>query len=432
MDKILVISNVRCSELGKFIEQRGTFKVAGCYNSLSENVVDIQNRIFEVAKTIYLYQPEEGATNIRADMQVLQTMIKGNSFFKPGEIVFMTRTSPQCRQAERYFVSVMDECRKQDYSIKRMDGAISFSDVYDNLMGISASDDFKNTYKTYYRAERNSESSVVYEGQDDSDLIIEPYSFANLNDYNKQKELLVNMSSSVLYKDDDVDGIKQYARPNLGQLKVRDVFGCGKVVLMSGKPKSGLSTWAAAISVSSTKDGNSTLVLDFTSNSDVGHHLREAGIDFHDCPMKDILQNRAQPDGLNICTYLNEREFAVRLNFLKNIFSHGILRYDVVLIPVDYRDFERVLKLLGNETDKIFLTVVPRYSDVLELLDYAELVEGMKVVAFMNESIRGSSEGMVGQEEVKEILGVLHAKVVKNCWFTSLNIGTNLSRALLG
>ena len=102
MIRLLVISTQQHKELSKFLVARGAFEIAGCYSSLSTNAVDIQNNILKVDKTLYLYQDDKDGTsgiNIRSDMQMLQGMLQNNSFFVPGEIVFMTQNTLQGTQA---------------------------------------------------------------------------------------------------------------------------------------------------------------------------------------------------------------------------------------------------------------------------------------------------------------------------------------------
>lgn len=434
MDKLLIISNVRCKELGSFIRQRGTFDVIGCYDSISTNLVDIQSKILEVEKTLYLYQPDDTALNIRTDMQVFRNLISGGGFFKPGEIVFITRSTAECKKAEKYFVSVMNSCSYESYTIKEIDETISFSNVYDSLMGITAVNNFRNSYKTFYRAERNSEDSVTYEGQDDSDLMLEPFNFQNLKDYEGQKELLGNLSTGIEFKD-DAEGMKTRQIPNvsLGAMGFHDVMAGPQSIMLSGKSKSGLSTWTAALAVSAAKAGKKVLVLDYTYNNDVSVHLASAKINYVEFRMKDILQNSYELNGLAVCTCRNETEFDVRLNFLKHVYCRKAeLTFDLVLIPVDSRDFAVAFSMLRGEIGKVILTVVPRNSDVLELLEYAAMLDGTEVVAVMNESVRESSYDMaMSQEKIKETLSVINAKVVSSVWFGTLDVGRNISEAII-
>ena len=431
MIKILIISNVRCKELGSFITQRGAFRVDGCYSSISENVMDIQNKIIEVDKTLYLYQPEESATNIRADMQVLQTMLETNSFFKPGEIIFVTRTTPQCKQAEKYFVTVMNSCGYKDYSVKIIEGAISFSVIYDNLIGLSSSTDFKNTYSTLYRKERNVKSSIAYEKQDDSGLILEPFNFESLENYENQKKLVTDATSSITFKDDTDGKVAGFNRPGFGRLDITDAAGGPPVVMLTGKAKSGLSTWTSALAVSSAKAVHGVLVMDYTSNSDVSKHLVDEKISFTECRMKNILERRDNADGISVCTYHNDAEYLVRLNFLKNIFCSAALKQSIVLIPVDYHDFARTYTMLKGEIAKVIFTVTPRHSDVIELLDFVDLIDCADVLAILNKCVQMKGEEIMSQEQVKEALALFNAKVAKNYHFDSINVGTGLYIAML-
>lgn len=434
MDKLLIISNVRHKEIGDFIKQRGTFEVVGCYSSLCGNLVEIQGKILEVEKTLYLYQPEESGLNIRTEMQVFKNLISGSVFFKPGEVIFITKSTVECKKAEKYFISVMNSCGYKLYAVKEIDGTITFSNVYDNLLGITSPDNFRNSYKTLYRTERNSEDTVAYEGQDDSDLSIEPYSFQNLKDYETQKELVEKMSTDIEFRDDaDQMQQRQISYANLGAMEVSNVLDVPQSIVLSGKSKSGLSTWASVLAVSASKTGKKVLVFDYTFNNDVSVHLKSDKIECTECRMKEILQNSYKPGEITICTFRNETEYDIRFNFIKHMYYKKMVQpFDLILIPTDYCDFRVMFGMLNSKISKVVLTVVPRVSDVLELLDYTDMIIGTEVIAIMNEAVKDNPyDTIMSQEVIKESLSAINAKVVSSVWFNTLDVGRNISDAII-
>lgn len=434
MIKLLLVSSLRSKELGDFLTERGAFEVYGCYSSLSSDVAEIQNQIIKVDKTLYLYQlDDEGNSNvnIRADMQVLQGLLNNNTFFNPGEIIFMTQNSLQCEQAERYFTTVMTECGYDNYSIKKIDGQLSFSEIYSALMGISITNNFKNSYKPLYRVERNSDSSIAYDGQDDSNLSLEPFRFDELKSYENRKSLAVKTASTVPFKD-PIDEVERFKDPDFSEMKLDDSLFKDNVSVLTGKSKSGLTTWTVALAVSAVAASKSVLILDYTSNSDVQPVLSSNGVDFEKKSMKDLLRkSSAAGVGLEVCSIVNDREEQVKLNFLQRFLNLNGNRYDVILIPVAENNFRQVYSLVQESLNKVFFTVVPRRTDVVELQKYIHCVKESKVMILLDECVSLVHDSYIAQEEVKKILSFFNPKVVSSYVFKDFKLKPTLYNKIL-
>ena len=101
MVKLIVVAGSSCQKLAEFFKKRGTFEIVAVYDNLMNNVNQIQNKVIVADKLLYLYNDaEESSMNIKGDMQILNNLLTKDSFFKPGEIVFMTSTSPLAKQAK--------------------------------------------------------------------------------------------------------------------------------------------------------------------------------------------------------------------------------------------------------------------------------------------------------------------------------------------
>lgn len=435
MIKLLIVSSLRSKELGDFLTERGTFDVEGCYTSLSADSALIQNQIIKVDKTLYLYQLDEDGNsnvNIRSDMQVLQELLKNNSFFNPGEIIFMTQNSLQCSQAERYFTTVMNSCGYEDYSIKKIDGQLSFSEIYSSLMGISINANFKNSYKPLYRVERNSDSSTAYEAQDDSNLSLEPFNFDAIKSYENRKGLAVKTASTIPFKDVPTER-DSFSNPDFSQLQIEEQ-NKNNVCVLTGKSKSGLTTWTMALAVSAVAEGKSVLVLDYTSNSDVQPGLKNAEVEYSTVTMKEMLRkNNEYKEGITVCTIRNDREEKIKVNFLQRYLRLSVSEYDVVLIPTAPDVFEAVHTLAKEYLNKTLFTVVPRRSDVRELQKYIHCVKNEDVMVLLDECVNLMHDNYISQQEVKKLLVFFEPRVVGSMVFKNFNLkGTLYNKILMG
>lgn len=435
MIRLLVVSTMRSQELGQFLSQRGTFEIYRCYDSLSNNAADLQNSIIKVDKTLYLYQLDEDGNsniNIRADMQLLQEMMKHNSFFNPGEIVFMTQDDEQSKQAERYFVSVMEDCQYKNYSLQNIGEKISFSKVYSCLMGITEDVRFKNTYKPLWRAEKGSDSSTAYEAQNDSDVVLEPFTFENIKKYGSQKKVAAKATAAIEIKDVTNGNLKQFSEPSFHRIKLQDNFLQRNVCMVSGKSKSGLSVWSSALAVSASAVLDRVLLLDYTSNQDIAVLLKANKITFNEKRMKELVKRKQPENGLSICGIVNDKEESVKMDFIQYFFAVPDLQFQQIVIAVDRGILEQVFHALKGALNKIFLTVVPCHPDVVELQKLISLFpKDSDITVLMNECVRLEGEEYLTQQEVKNLLPFFSPKVAKSIWFQSLNVKGNLYNKLL-
>lgn len=438
MIRLLVVSNLRCKELSEFLERRGTFEVAACLQSLALGLADIQNRIIDVDKMLYLYQldsDDDSSINIRSDMEMLSSLLRNGSFFSPGEIVFMIQnsTKPEYLQAERYFMSVMETTGYSDYSVKKIDGTISFSAVYDSMMGITVNASFKNSYNVLWRAERNSDSDIAYEAQDDHDLLLEPFTFENVERYFNQKSIVAKTGSSVEFKDGYNYEKNKFSDPDFGKFRVDSILAGPSINIISGKSKSGLSIWACALAASAKFAGKNVFIIDYTSNSDISETFRQFGIQHDNVSMKEFLSGKENSGSLiSVCAPHNDREDTVKVNFLQRtlrMFSNK--SYNVVIVAVCIEMFPQVISLTNRKMDNTFLTVIPRHSDVVELQRYANILENCRVSVILNKSLAFDNDNYISPAEVKNILALYNPRIVGSVVFENLNIKDNLFNGLI-
>lgn len=436
MIKLLVISNFKSKELGDFLQKRGTFEIEGAFDSISSHAVDIQNGVLAVDKTLYLYRSSEGGdsfsnTSIREDMQFLQDMLQTTSFFNPGEIVFMTNDDPQCKQAVRYFMSVMKNCKYEQFSVKTFNSTIAYSDVYNNLLGVTENQNFKNSYSKLYRVERDADSSVAYAKQDDSNLVIEPFDFKTVERYEEQKEVIQSTASMTHYHDESSFTVESLDNPKMHGMSVQDTFSGPELYLLTGKSKSGLSTWASAMASSALSGGKKVLVIDYTDNQEIFSTLETGKIPVVFHHFKEMLLDvKPVTDKVNICSFENDREHSVRMNLIRNLFGNSRLHYDTVLIAASQHDFNTLLTLLQSRINKIFFTTVPRHYDVVELQKYVVGLNDISTVVILNDCMNFMNDQLLTQEQVKDLLLFMNPKVVKSLTFRDLNVGPKLFEAL--
>lgn len=439
MIKLLVVAGGSTNKLASFLAKRGTFEIEHSFETLSDNVVSIQNQIIKTDKMLYLYQTSvsgyDDGINIKADMQALRAMILEEGFFNPGEVIFVTGKSEECAQAVKYFSVVMGECNKSNYSIKLLDGKISFSAVYDAIMGVSVTRDFNNSYRNVYRVERNATADLAYAAQDDSELIIEPFKYYNLSDYEARKSSAQKTDSGHVYTDAQDTQLQKFHNPDIGQLPYDNVLTTSRVVLLTGKSKSGKSIWASTLAKSASEAGNSVSLLDFTQNGDAGLKLRTFGAVFTEFKILNLLYPLSIKKGsLCVSSLRNKQESSVMLEFLQCLFAKSFLDFDTVFLVIEPQMFDSVYELLEHVITDVLITINPLSMDVIGVQDSLNtaLTGGQRVSLILNTCLQLlEGERYLTAEEVKDLTDE-RVRVVRSHQFVNFNVGPGIYCAIVG
>ena len=148
--------------------------------------------------------------------------------------------------------------------------------------------------------------------------------------------------------------------------------------------------------------------------------------------MKDLLRKSSAAEvGLEVCSIVNDREEQVKLNFLQRFLNLNGNRYDVILIPVAENNFRQVYSLVQESLNKVFFTVVPRRTDVVELQKYIHCVKESKVMILLDECVSLVHDSYIAQEEVKKILSFFNPKVVSSYVFKDFKLKPTLYNKIL-
>lgn len=431
MINLMIVAGDKTESLAKFMEERGTFSVNYAYESLGLNLGQIKDSIIIADQLLYLYQ--EDIIDIRVDMQVLKDLLMKNGFFTVKEIVFVVPECSSAKKAISYFNTVMQSSGFTKYNIREVAEKPSFNDIYDSIVGISQVQDFPNTYNNVYRVERGVESKVAYEEQDDLELIVEPFNYDNVKAYEAAKLTAVRTESGVIHFDENADRIEKFDSPVLGSLDVKSVLSETESYLVTGLAKSGISTWTAALAVSTMRTGRPVTIIDFTDNRDIKVLLEQQGIPFNELTMLNMTKLYHPKTGvINICTVRNAKENSVKREFLQNLYNANKMEKGYVFIAVNNRLCVDVTNILCNDLTRTFFCMNAIESDVLSVQnDLANYAEKKQVTLILNDRIRmmeGST--LLDAQHVKKLLP-FEIPVVQPINFESLDIDNSLFNALI-
>lgn len=425
MINMMIVAGESSENLANFLTQRGTFTVDFVFNDIHSNLDEIMNQIIKVDKMLYLYQSDDETgsanTNVRMDMQALQRLLTHNSFFGVGEIIFLCNAGDLSTQAKRYFSSVMSECKKSNYMIKTIEGSISFAGIYDSLIGITQSKDFNNAYRKMYRVERGKESNIAYERKNDSDLIIEPFSYDSIKAWEEQKKLASTIEHSKVFSDESSFHLQRINNPDFSEVDLSDYSVDRSIVLVLGKKGTGKSVWASVLATSAIANGKRACIFDLTDSQDVASML-ESSSKFTAAERKDIF-GKLESGSVVSCSDADVFSYLA-----KDSITVTASQFDSVFVVAEFCEFDRLTELLGRFIAVTIVTTGVSKVDVEAVSAVIARANGNKVVILNGkESV---FRECVTPEKAKELCS--SAKLVKSVEFENLDAGPAFYKAIVG
>lgn len=373
MINIMLVAGDKTDKLAKFFKMRNAFSVSMACESLSSNVAQIKDSIINVNTLLYFYQ--ESSINIRTDMQILKELLSDNNFFTVGEIIFIIAENENSDKAVNYFKAAMSESSFSKYTIKLLKGKPTFDLIYNTVLGVSKNTDFANSYKNIYRVERNDEAKRAFVATDDSNLLIEPFDYSNLNKYMEAQHTAAKVESGVYRKDLNAEtNLETFNSPSLGHLKIDDNIFHESTIVVTGKRKTGVSVWATALAASALNYDKPVLLFDLTENGDIWDLLSDKQLSSKAYSVKDLTKLfHLDTDVINICTPTAEQR-DVLYEMFQYLYAKSSLNIYRVIIACDAKFVDTLLELVHSELAKVLYCVQPLRNDLLCIQEYVSLM----------------------------------------------------------
>lgn len=431
MVKLIVIAGSNSQKLADFFEKRGTFEIVEVYDSLTSSVNQIQNKVITSDKLLYLYNDSEDTNmNIKSDMQILGNLLNNDSFFKPGEIIFMSKASQQSTLATKFFITVMQDCNKSDYSLKTVEDKMSFAAIYDLMMGTTNSAAFHNSYKTLYKVERNAKADTEYSPKDSRNMVIEPIENNSVIAYSDSQQAAKKADTGTVYTDDPDTILHQNDTIQFDTLKLKSIDNAIKYVLVSGLTKSGKSVWASQLAVSAYKCGLTTLVMDFTRNSDIMSFLNRSTVNPVELSMVQVLRRQSKEDALTYTSPSSVAEEKVILDFVQLFINQKIVTADVVLIACEINQLANLRSLFTDVVD-VVITSNAVMDDINVSCEYLPMFSDRARCTLILNRIASIDDMFIDAQDLRPMLPE-KLRIVKDKRFINFDAKEQLFKAVIG
>jgi hypothetical protein len=384
----MLVAGEDTQKLGKFLNDRGSLDVKYMEESLYRKTSELKNNIYRIDKLVYVYNSVN--MNVREDMQILQELLLGSSYFNVAEVIFFVSKSEVPVEGVEFIKFVMDEVpiqaasstflRTPNFNLKISNDKLSFGDLYNSLLGITEELRVSNTFKSVYRVERGNDSNYAYEAEDTELAIIEPFSYRKVTNYVEMQDNVLAAESGEILVEDARTYFPDKVDVDLGSVSFFEPTQKVTMGLVSGLSKSGITTFVAAAATSAATKNIKSLLLDLTKNKGLSYILESARVPFENHDIQKVLLGESVTQESTI-SILSEFDYKLRFHVLRHVLAN-ISRFncDLLLIDVSQTDFCIAYEIIKRNKCKVLLTSTSSAVDITEASDLFSVVSKADLV----------------------------------------------------
>lgn len=399
MVKVMLVAGKSSKQLAEFLEQRGTFTVDFAYIDLSSNAEELLHSVIKVDKLIYIFRGSSDGSklemNVQQDMQLLRELLLNNRFFKTEEIVFLCSNGQESTQAKQYFNAVMGECGYTNFTIGTLDSLASYSSVYDNLIGVTSNKDFKNQYRNVYRRSRGDDARLAYKPTNDRDVIIEPFDYKGLQNWEERIKLANAIETKERIEDSDETRHTAVAGLAFKPLETGDIVQTGMCAVITGEKRAGKAVWATELAISARTAGKTVLVFDCSATQRTFKALSANG--FAVKTSAEYLRMARNDNETAVCGFTLREDIEALAGVIA---LRGTGSYDCILIVVDQDVLVGVGEALGQTLTKIIAVVYATEMDVRGMVNNFTTLPGEKVLVMSTNGFGNRIDETAGDERM--------------------------------
>lgn len=427
MVSMMLVAGSASKSLADFLENRGTFTVTNVYSSLKENAKDIQSQIIKVDKLLYLFNSEatSDATDIRTEMRILGKLLKDSTFFNPAEIIFMLRANESSEVAIKYFKTIVEGANFDNYTIKQIEGKLTYEIVYSSVMGISQVRDFENTYRSVYKVSRDTSAELAYAAQDNADMLIQLAGNYRLDDYEAHRDLLVRTVAK-----DEIPITEQARRKgtvDIPSASVAPIEITRDLIVITGAGKSGKSVWSTVLSVSAREAGKRVCIIDLTNNGDMEFFLSKTNMGCDSLTFRDFVEKKKYADV--VCCHPTQKEREVAIPFINYVLDE-VVPYDCIYVVTELCDYEHLKCIQANIKKTIVLTTARQADIEYVSRDVLKKLYGSVCVILNNQISSFTNDDILNNTEIRKYISDDY-RVIGSKKFTSLDVDSTFYKGVI-
>lgn len=389
--KVILISDVN-DKLAEYLSKRAGIELEGVYSNLYSVQNKLSNQLIEVNRLLYICRKNND--HLIKDLNALLKLLNENSqVFRIDEIIFyLEDCGARTRDFKKSIHKLMESVPEQKYTLPISDFKISFNDAYNVLLGKTDSALNVEARERVYIKQKDSRIQNVYD-TDTKKITLEPFNYANVQEYDEQKEKVRNTADSKVNQGMDskqINIVKKFKDPYLGEFKFNSNLGERNVVLMTGKPAVGTTTYLDTLVLSTIKAGKKVLLFNLTDNDsflDILEGLTSGDIKANNYSMRDLILRNELTTRDNLATITAHKvSKSAKLDslryFLQNSFK---CRTDYIFIEVPLEMVTQASHILRHRLSQVIVVAEPVYREVYNVVEIlTELNKHYNVAIWIN------------------------------------------------
>lgn len=394
MIQIMLVAGRGSSGLKNYMmSSSSTLTVSYCYENLISYRNILESEYITIDKFLYVYQDKD--MDLRRDMSFLKGLLtkmeKGEGFFSCREIIFFCNTSLD-QGAVKIFETTMNMSGFTNYKIQTSTDNFAYTDIYKYMLNISSDNNFVAKHKNIIRVKKGSIVKQVFEPEKDkSTEAFVNYDFDNITQYAKSKAAAVRSDTGLKYYDEEYKDVisEKFDNPVLKLADISNPFTQSrKVFLVSGTPKSGVSTNTALLACSAVEAGKTVTIINLTQDDSTISNIRCLEYGFIHLALRNFMMKKNLQRKNPICIIsVGVGIQDIRLQGLTYILEHSDkLEDDVVFIEVPKNILTDVTNSIGISVNRIFYSLENTEREIEREFNYINgLSEDFKMVLLLSE-----------------------------------------------
>lgn len=320
--KVILVNN--SIELARYLNSRSGVEVIEQYPNLVSKRDELFSKITRADRLLYLLTAEN--ETFTKDLNTIAELLKNyGNMFKFDEIIFLIEQNSSAVKYSHYIKVVMRDFPNQKWTVPISDGKISFNETYDVLLGRTDVNLNKEARETVYIKPRGSQTKAVYE-KDPTKRILEPFSYANVKQYDEVQNKIAQIDSGKTYQDVDNKESNisiQFDSPDFGSSEITENLSEQNIIICTGKPSVGTTMYNTALAISASKLKKDVMIINMSDDAMYAEYIIDMaspyGISFNEYHAKNLLTLNSFEFKNNLC--------ALTFHNLDNIIRLDALRY---------------------------------------------------------------------------------------------------------
>lgn len=406
-----ILVSASCEKLKDFINKNsgGSVDIIECMESVYPNKNTLANKLIRANKFIYVISEE---SNINKDLETISSLLDVPAFFKVEEFYIIGINNESNINACNLFKIILKEKGIDEPFISLFDNTPTYGDVYNSFMGVVKDEDvLSNIKKKVYLSTRLEGDSKRGYAPIEYNKRLEIDIPDNVIRYNKVKQSAINSETKRPITDSDPKKLPKID-VSVSELSLKSLESNKLITIVTGREKSGVSTYAFEIVKSMKKDMQYINLIDLSSGygSSLMCRYKLKKETYSQIKNKDLFTGTVYSSkGVNILTIPNASSKNSKTGFIKYILSvPNRLPCSKVVIDCPLDLLFDVLDICGTSIENIIICANNTKSELDKNLNiYKDLLNrNKKFKVCLTETVKPNSvDKQVGRLEYLEIDG---------------------------